>query len=339
MSKGRILVVDDEEVILEMLREFLTSGGYEVFCASNCDEAWEIMQKKNVEVVLLDILMPGKKGTWLLDKIQRERPYTMVIMLTAVSDINMAIQCLKSGAYDYIVKPFLLEEIPIVIERAREKRRLKIKEEAWKRELQAKVAEQKIKLRELFLGSLSALVKVIEAKDEYTLGHSKMVASISYEISRHLRLPQKDRKKILLAGELHDIGKVGVRDDILRKPGPLEPEEFEHIKRHPVLSYEIVSYVIKDNFVLSSIRHHHERFNGEGYPDRLKGEEIPLGARILAVADAFDAMTSDRPYRKAFMWRIAREKIRESAGIQFDPEIVEVFLSIPVHKILPEELV
>lgn len=178
----------------------------------------------------------------------------------------------------------------------------------------------------------------MEIRDGYLVGHSRRVASISLKISRKIGFADNLRKKILLGGNFHDIGRLGIRDDIAGKNGPLNEEEFGHLKKHPLISVEILSPVIKDSFILKTIKHHHERFDGKGYPLGLKGEEIPLGARIMAVADAYEAMTSHRPHRKALLPKIAIEEIEKNAGTQFDPEIVKIFLSLPPADLLPENI-
>jgi len=335
-SSKKVIIIDDEQHVREILQTYLTGKGWEVNCASNYEKGAELIKRHpDVDVVFLDLL-PGERGLALLRQIRSRFPNIMVVVITSHNDISTAVECMKEGAFDYLTKPFQLEKIPLLVERARELKELRIRESLLKKELEEKIETQHRKIRELFLGSLNALVRVLEAKDEYTVGHSRTVASLAYEIAKVLGLGSTLRKKLLIAGHLHDIGKVGIRDDILRKPGPLTREEFEHIRRHPLISEEILSYVIKDKFILSSVRHHHERINGRGYPDGLKGDEIPLGAKILAVADAYEAMTSHRPYRKALPAEIALREIERNKGYHFDPEVVKAFLSIPLTKIYPE---
>lgn len=336
-TKGKVLVIDDEDYIRELLKDYLTKNGYEVLVSSSCEEGLNLLKRNlDVEIVLLDLLFPGENGVELLKKLHRDFPQVMVVVTTAVDDLNTAVECMKLGAFDYLTKPFHLEKIPLVIERAKELKRLKIKEQEFRRSLEERVSFQRRKLRELFLGTLNALVKVLEAKDEYTLGHSRNVASLANAISKAMGLEETLRKKIIIAGHLHDIGKVGVRDDILRKPGPLTEGEFELVKKHPVISVEILSPVLKDTFIIPAVKHHHERMDGKGYPDGLKREEIPLGARILAVADAYEAMTSHRAYRKALPHKIALKEIEKNKGHHFDPEVVKIFLSLPLTRIFPE---
>jgi len=317
-----------------------------------------------VELVILDIKMPGKSGVELLPEIRAGYPDIAVIMATAVTDANIAIQCMKEGAYDYITKPFNLEEVALSVGRALEKRRLEQENRDYQQHLEQKVEEQAKKIRASFLNAITALVYALEAKDKYTSGHSQRVAKIAVAIAKKLGLPPDSIEKIRLAGLIHDIGKIGVREAVLNKAGKLSDKEYQHVISHCEIGERILSPIVEDEEILKMVRHHHERYAGAGYPNGISGEQIPLGARILAVADAytnmphdqakgetlsqdtnilavadaFDAMTSSRPYRAALSVEQALDEIRRGISTQFDPVVANAFLKMPVTDIIPAEV-
>jgi putative two-component system response regulator len=327
-SQVNILIVDDEAVVRKLIRRALSGKGYTCREAGDTNEALEQLKDDSVGLVILDIKMPGRTGAELLPEVIASYPDTAVIMVTAVTDTGMAIECMKRGAYDYITKPFNIDGVVMAVGRALEKRRLEIENRYYRQHLEQRVAEQAEKIRSSFLNTITSLAHALEAKDRYTSGHSRRVAQISVAIAREMGLSEAAIEKIRFAGQLHDIGKIGVREAVLNKPGRLTDEEFEHMGYHPEIGGRILAPVIDDAEVLGIVRHHHERYDGSGYPDRLAQEAIPLGARILAVADAFDAMTSERPYRGALGLDFALEEIERCAGSQFDPKVVAAFLSI-----------
>ncbi|MFH0769276.1 MAG: HD domain-containing phosphohydrolase [Chloroflexota bacterium] len=320
-----ILIVDDEKAIRRLLYQKLSGEGYQCQEAGNAEQALDALKKEPVGLVLLDIKMPGKSGSELLPEIKAGFPDTAVVMATATTDTNIAIRCMKQGAYDYINKPFNLDDVLLSVERALEKRRLELENREYRKHLEDKVAEQAEKIRVSFLNALRALAYALEAKDGYTSGHSRRVADISASIARELGLPQESIDRIVLAALVHDIGKIGVRESVLNKPGRLTREEFQHVQKHPEVGERILSPIAGDEEILKFIRNHHGRFDGTGYPDGLKGEQIPLGARILAVADAYEAMTSERPYRKAMSEEAACFELECCKETQFDPEVVSAF--------------
>ncbi len=253
-------------------------------------------------------------------------PSVSVIMITAAADIHVAVQCLKQGAYDYINKPFELDDVAISVARTLEKRRLELENEEYRQHLEEKVSEQASRIRTSFLNGITSLAYALEAKDAYTSGHSKRVADISAAIARELNLSQDKIDKLELAGLLHDIGKIGISESILHKPSSLTKVEFEQIRRHPEIGEHILSPIVDSVEILESVRNHHERYDGKGYPDALEKEKIPLGARILAVSDAYEAMTSDRPYRSKMSDEKACKEIRRNRGLQFAPEVADAFI-------------
>jgi response regulator RpfG family c-di-GMP phosphodiesterase len=323
-----ILIVDDEEAIRGLLQQKLSSEGYHCQQAGTADEALHKMRSNPPALVILDIKMPGKSGTELLPELKASYPDTAVIMATAVTDIDTAIQCMKQGAYDYITKPFNLDEVILGVDRALGKRRLELENRDYQQHLEQKVEEQAEKIRAAFLNAITALAYALEAKDKYTSGHSQRVAEISVTIAKELGMRKAEVERMRLAGSIHDIGKIGVRESILNKSTQLIDEEYQSIKYHCQIGERILAPVVDDEEILKMVRHHHERYDGTGYPDGLFEGQIPLGARILAVADAYEAMTSERPYRQAMSAEIARAEIERGKGIQFDPEVVDAFLSI-----------
>ncbi len=327
-NQKNILVVDDELSIRRLLCRKLEKLGYNCEAAATADEALKKLAEKPAALIILDINMPGMSGLELLAEIKNRYPDSAVIMATAVTKMDTAISCMKQGAYDYLVKPFNLDQVTVSIDRALEKRSLEMENRGYQIHLEKKVKQQADKIRESFINSITALVYALEAKDKYTSGHSQRVAEISVSIAREMGLSQQDIHGIRLAGLIHDIGKIGVRAAILNKPDRLTDKEYESIKAHPEVGEHILTPIVEDKQILSIVRHHHERYDGSGYPDRLCGEQIPLGARIMAVADSYDAITSERPYRNAMSRQIAMSIIKRSKGSQFDPRIADVFISI-----------
>ena len=325
-KQGKILIVDDEAPIRKLLHSKLSSEGYQCWEAGSAEQALAKLRNNAVRLVILDIKMPGKSGIEFLPEIKASHPDTAVVMATAISDINIAIECMKQGAYDYVTKPFELDDVTISVDRALEKRRLELENKEYRRHLEVKVAEQAKKIRASFLSAITSLAYALEAKDKYTNGHSQRVADISVAIAKELDLPQESIERIRLAGLVHDIGKIGVRETVLNKPGRLTDEEFRHVQYHPEIGEHILAPIADDEEILKLVRHHHERYDGTGYPDQLKGDQIPLCSRILAVSDAYEAMTSERPYRSKMSDEEAYEEIKRNRGIQFDPEVADAFL-------------
>lgn len=469
-----IVVVDDEKSICEIIASYLTGLGYTVYQANCAEDAITTIQKEKVDLVLTDIKMPGLTGVELLKWIKEYNAFLPVIMTTGFPTLDTAISALKSGAYDYLTKPFHLEEVGEKVFRALQARQLEednllfsklvslhevtkvlssthdigelnklfldysvklsrsnggslmlfdsdlnlytalatpppYHEDFWDKSVfsvaskwavdngeslaikstmnnipedfpalpediqsyivfplktpkkvigalnlirvQDKIPFSNVELeitnvlasqtsisfenarlyqniRENYLKTIRGFATAVEAKDKYTLGHSENVMKYTVVIARHLNLPESEIEQIMYAGLLHDVGKIGVDESILNKPGRLTPEEFDEIKKHPVLGCRILSDVPFFDSLIPLIRHHHEFYNGNGYPDGLANGQIPYGARILSVADAFEAMTSNRPYRKAMPLEVALNIIKEEKGKQFDPDIVEAFLEV-----------
>jgi putative two-component system response regulator len=318
------LIVDDEPRLRQVLVHLMRNDGFTCLEAGNGEEALAQLEQQTVTLVMSDLRMPKMDGLELLRRIRGRWPDTAVVMITAVADVEVAVSCLAIGAMDYLTKPFHLEEVRARVAQALEKRRLVVENRGYQETLEEKVAVQARRLEELFLASVQSLAEALEVKDPYTRGHSVRVSHYSVMIARELGLDGDLLRHIELGGHVHDIGKIGVREDVLNKPGKLTDAEYEHIMTHPVVGWRILAPLLGETPVaLNIVRSHHERFDGRGVPDRLAGEQIPFEARIAAVADSFDAMTSDRPYRPDGMSIEASvAELVRCSGSQFDPKIV-----------------
>ncbi|MFW6118353.1 MAG: HD domain-containing phosphohydrolase [Chloroflexota bacterium] len=320
-----LLIVDDEAAIRNLLRQKLSREGYQCEEAGTAEQTLNTLATSPIALVILDIKMPGKSGIELLSEIKSGYPDTAVIMATAVTDINVAIQCLKQGADDYLCKPFYLEEVSLAVQRALEKRRLRLEVRGYQQFLEERVEEQTGEIRKLFLGAIEALVSALEAKDRYTGGHSRRVSKIALALGDQLGLSARDMEDLRWASLLHDIGKIAIHEAIANKLGRLTPEEYEQIMTHAHIGALIVQPVVNGK-ISEMIEYHHDHYDGSGLHQVMAGRDIPFGARIIAVADAFDAMISDRPYRSAMSITEAIDEIGRGAGTQFDPAVVNAFL-------------
>jgi putative two-component system response regulator len=322
-----LLTVDDEAGIRKLLRRRLSRDGYRCEEASSAEQALQVLAASPVALVILDIKLPGKSGIEVLPEIKVGYPDTAVIMATILSEISVAVQCLKQGADDYICKPFDLEEVSLSVQRALERRSLQLKLKGYQHYLEEKVEEQTQEIKKLSLGAIESLVFAIEAKDRYTGGHSRRVTRIALALGHELGLSSDHMEDLKWGSLLHDVGKIAVDQSIHNKPGMLTQEEYEHIMIHAHVGAGIVQPVVNDR-VVQMIEHHHDHYDGGGLFQVVAGSDIPLTARILAVADAFDAMTSDRPYRPAMSVKEAIDEIGRCAGTQFDPAVVAALLKI-----------
>ena len=323
----RVLIVDDELRLRQVLMRLMSRDGFEVAEAASAEAALAYLERTPVTLVLSDLRMPGMDGTELLRAIRERWPDTAVVMITAVADVEVAVSCLSLGAMDYLTKPFHLEEVRARVRQALERRALLVEKRAYQRQLEGQVAEQARRIETLFLASMQSLADALEVKDPYTRGHSERVSRYSVAIAAALGMPGDALDQIELGGHLHDLGKIGVREAVLNKPGPLTPEEYAHIMTHPVVGWRLLAPLLVDMpMALRVVRSHHERLDGRGVPDGLAGDAIPLEARIAAVADSFDAMTSHRPYRRGMTVEAAVAELVRCAGGQYDPEVVEAFL-------------
>jgi cyclic di-GMP phosphodiesterase len=323
------LIVDDEPRLRQVMIHLMRGDGFRCLEAANGLEALQQLAIHPVTLVLSDYRMPKMDGIALLREIQARYPNTAVVMITAVADVEVAVSCLAMGAADYVIKPYQLDDVRARVALALEKRRLILENRDYQECLEERVAIQARRLEELFLASIQSLVEALELKDPYTRGHSTRVSHYSSVIARELGLDGELLRQIELGGHVHDIGKIGVRESVLNKPGPLTDDEYQHIMTHPMLGWRILSPLLNDApHALNIVRSHHERFDGRGVPDGLRGDQIPIEARIAAAADAFDAMTSDRPYRSTEMSvACAFEELQRSARSQLDPDVVAGFVA------------
>lgn len=323
------LIVDDEPHLRRVLVRLMQSDGFQCREAGSGVEALERLAEAPATLVLTDLHMPDLDGIGLLVEARKRYPDTAVVMITAVSDVGTAVKCLSVGAMDYLTKPFHLDEVRARVRQALEKRQLIMDNRAYQLGLEARVQEQAKRLEQLFFASIQSLADALEVKDPYTAGHSMRVSRYSTRIARAMGLEDEVIRQIELGGRVHDIGKIGVREAVLNKPGPLTDEEYAHIMTHPVVGWRILLPLLSDMpLALNVVRSHHERVDGRGIPDRLAGGDIPLEARITAVADTFDAMTSGRPYRPGLPVSAACAELERCRGTQFDPDVVRAFLGV-----------
>jgi cyclic di-GMP phosphodiesterase len=335
VTPTRILIVDDDPSVRDAIGVLLGEEGYVCATATTAEGAVELLRATEFHLVLCDMKMPGRDGLWLLDRLRAEQPSTAVIMLTAFGDTEAAVECLRRGAVDYLLKPPKVTELVRAIERALAKRRLELARHRYRTSLETRVREKTSELskalREVesaYSSTLYALVAALDAREHETSDHSQRVVRYTLAIAERLDVPAAQRPDIARGALLHDIGKIGVPDAILLKAGPLTPAEWEEMRRHPQTGHTILRSIPFLDVSAGIVLAHQERWDGSGYPRGLAGDGIPLGARIFAIADTLDAITSDRPYRKGAPLEAARAEIERCAGTQFDPRCVEAFFSI-----------
>ncbi len=326
-----ILIVDDDPDIRTTMRRILEPRQHRVLEAGDGRSAIAMLEEgRPVSLVISDIHMPGADGIWLLGEVQRRFPDTGVIMLTGDADIARAVECLTLGAMDYLPKPMLVDEVRARVAKALEKRRLQAEvrrlRDQYQADLERQVLELSRKNEAMFLAQVQMAVRMLEAKDRYTRGHSDRVAAFAVATGQRLGLGAAELEEIRLGGALHDIGKIGTRDAVLNKPAELTPEEMAEMQRHTLDGEEMLS-VLRDDHpqVLQIVRWHHERLDGSGFPDGLSGDAIPMCARIVAVVDAFDAMTTTRAYRTGQSPAWAYEELHRHSGGHFDRDVVVAF--------------
>jgi len=334
-SKGNVLIVDDEAPIRKLLEGKLSDDGYHCVTAGNADIALSKLQTEPIDLVLLDIKLPGKSGMELLSQIKKTYPDVVVIMATVITDINVAIGSIRRGAYDYIGKPFNMDTVSDCVNRGIEKRRLETKLREYQQDLEAKLSEQNRQFSNQFMGALQSLVYALEASDSYTAGHSRRVSEVSLAIGRKMSLDPMQMENLRWGSLLHDIGKIGISTTVINKPDKLTKDEYAHVMSHTIIGASITQPVVRNNRITEIIEHHHDHYTGGGLHQKVQGEEIPLLARIVAVADAYDAMVTLRPYRAALQRKQALNEIRKQIGRQFDPLVANTFLEISEAELKP----
>ncbi|MGH3993959.1 MAG: HD-GYP domain-containing protein [Pseudonocardiaceae bacterium] len=320
--------MDDEPGVRRSLVRMLQAQGFNCFEAGTGREALAVLDRiGETPLVISDMRMPELDGIGLLEVVRRDYPDTSVIMLSGVSETTTAVDCLQLGAADFLLKPISMSELQERVSRALEKRSLVLQNRYYQANLERQVHEQAQRIQELFLQGVQILARALEAKDAYTRGHSIRVSRYAVATAAQLGFVGGSLDGIRLGGELHDIGKIGIREAVLHKPGGLTDEEFRQITEHPLLGEMMLAPLAHESpDVLRIVRSHHERLDGRGFPDGLRGEKIPIEARIVAVADAFDAMTTRRPYRESRPPEEAMAELRRVAGTQLDPRAVEAFV-------------
>jgi len=313
-----VLLVDDDPSILALLNRYVTAYGLQADLARNGREAVACLKNRHYGLLITDIMMPEMNGMELIDYVSRHHAQTDILAVSGFSDRYSFSDLVAAGATEFIAKPFQGGELEAKLLRIFRERRLR-----------CRLATSREKEKTFFLNIVDSLARALDEKDEYTHGHARRVTNLSLQLVAQAQGNDIDRETLRLSGILHDIGKIGVPDSILRKTGKLNDDEFRVIKKHPEQGADILQPMGSDRRMAEIsriIRHHHERYDGRGHPDGLKGEEIPYCSRIIAIADSYDAMTSDRPYRKGMAVTAALEEIRINSGSQFDPLLAKKFV-------------
>jgi putative nucleotidyltransferase with HDIG domain len=337
MASERILIVDDEPYVRTVMAAMLEKSHYSPVLVSNGLEAIQRLETDPpYDLILSDIMMNGLDGIGLLERVRKVQPDTPIVMVTAIHDISVAISAMRKGAYDYLLKPFEREQLLSTVKRALDYRRLMQQNSVYRYNLEQLVAARTEMLRHAMADlersydiTLEALGDALDLKDAETEGHSKRVTAYTIALSRALEVPASQIRTVARGAFLHDIGKMAIPDAILLKPGKLDAQEQAMMREHCARGYQMLRKIPFLHDAAEIVYSHQEHYDGTGYPRGLKGEAIPLGARIFAVADTLDAITSDRPYRQANSFDAAREEIRRCSGTQFDPRVVKVYLEMP----------
>ena len=335
-----ILIVDDEEPIRNALKRYLAKQEFQVFTASSGEEALTVLQQHDdVALMLCDIRMAGMSGVDIVPKALELSPDLAILMLTAVNDATTAALCMQRGALDYLTKPVELLELGRTIQRALKRRDMLIGKRQLDRQIKEEVARrtgefqrERARLERVSVATLEVLINALEAKDPYLRGHSARVADLSATIAAHLGLPDDEIEQVRLAGRLHDIGKIGTREDVQNKQGPLTPEEYAHIKQHVVIGSQILAPLEHLGPVIDVVRSHHERWDGAGYPDGRRGEEIPLLGRIVGAAEVWDALSTSRPYQEKMSLDQAVHRMGELAGSVLDPKVFDALSEVVMRR-------
>ncbi|HYE90350.1 MAG TPA: HD domain-containing phosphohydrolase [Terriglobales bacterium] len=331
MEQSRnILIVDDDWQVREVLHEIFLSAGYTCQVAGDGREGLDAFRATLPPLTVTDLKMPAMDGIALLQGIRQHDPDAAVIVLTGAADVKTAIESLKLGAHDFIMKPVNVDELLIAAERAIERRNLLIERREYQALLERRVEEATRSLEQAYHQTLEALGAALDSRDVGTESHSRRVHGYSLALAREHGVPDDQLTDLAHGVLLHDIGKIGIPDAILLKPGALTPDEWQVMRTHPEIGKRLIEKIPFLHGAIPVVWCHHEKWEGNGYPRRLQGEEIPLHARIFSVVDAFDAMTFDRPYSKAIAFEAAIAEIKRCAGTHFDPHVVESFLRVPL---------
>ncbi len=325
----KLLIADDNHNLRKTLKTYLNKHDFAISEVKNGNMAHKELKKNIYDVCILDINMPYISGFEILKKIQNENKIsTSIIVLTSFQDNSSIINAMRMGADDYIQKPFNISELKIAIDKGIKSRQIKLENIKYKYFLEQEIKKKTRKIKKAYMDIVTAFSNAMEIRDPYTGGHSKKVSDIAYIIGKEMKLSKNDLENIKIGGLLHDIGKIGIPDNILKKPDKLTKEEFGEIKKHPLIGYAIVKNISAVSPIIPFILTHHEKYDGTGYPHGLQGTSIPLEGRILAIADAFEAMISNRPYRKILTLQQSYNEILKYSNTQFDPNIVKIFTKL-----------
>lgn len=327
-----VLVVDDEEPIRNALKRFLASRTYAVHTAGSGQEALAVLGAHNIALMLSDIRMPGMSGVDLVPQALDIAPTLAVVMLSAINDATTAALCMQRGAMDYLTKPLDLDDLERAVHRALRRRAASIAEQELDAQRVAEWQRERTEAQRLTVATLEALVNAMEARDPYLRGHSSRVADLSATIAAHLDLPDDEVEQIRLAGRLHDIGKIGTREAVMNKQGPLTPDEYDHVKQHVMIGSQILSPLGYLAPVLGGVRSHHERWDGAGYPDGLRGEDIPIAARIIGAAEVYDALCTARAYQDKMPPSQAVRRLGELVGTVLDPKVFSALAEVVTRR-------
>jgi response regulator RpfG family c-di-GMP phosphodiesterase len=327
-ATATVTVVDDEPLARDVLVRAAHAWHYECQSAASAEQALQLLERHPTPIVVTDLRMPGRGGVWLVREVRRRWPDCGIIVVTAGHDSEAAIECLNAGADHYFLKPVKLDEFRHVLDLTSRTWRLQQENTRYRLQLERTVQRQTRKIRRTFLSAIRSLGRSLEERDPYTAGHSERVRSFALDLADELGLDPGRRRRLSLAARLHDIGKIGVPEAVLLKPGVLSDEEMALVREHPVIGERVLRPIIRNREVLAAIRGHHERLDGRGYPDGLRGHQIPLLARIIAIADCFDALTSVRPYRQSMTPEAALDVLEADAGTHFEPEFVTAFVRV-----------
>jgi putative nucleotidyltransferase with HDIG domain len=331
--------VDDEEPIRTALKKFLVQQQFEAYAAGSGDEALAQLRRHKISLMLCDIRMPGTSGIDLVPQALEVEPDLAILMLTAVNDATSAALCMQRGAFDYLTKPIELADLGRAVQRALKRRETQLENRQlsqWlKEEVTTRTAElhrERMKAERISVATLEALVNALEAKDPYMRGHSARVADLSATIAHQLTLTDEQVEQVRVAARLHDIGKIGTREAVMNKEGPLTADEFEHVKQHVIIGSQILAPLSHLGSIIGAVRSHHERWDGTGYPDGLRGEEIPVEGRIIGAAEVYDALTTSRPYQEKMTPEQAVERMADLSGTVVDPKVYDALGAVVARR-------
>jgi putative nucleotidyltransferase with HDIG domain len=332
----RVLAVDNDPVQIDAMRSGLRGAGYDVETELSGVRTLDRLDRERFDALVIDLRLGATSGLDVLRTLRQRDPSTAVLLISGYRDQQIAVDAMREGADDFVAKPFKIDALRERLESAVQRRRgfcerllAEHKLTEALRQSNTEILRRETELQSLAVRSIRSLVLSLEAKDPYTKDHSIKVAHVSIQIAKHFGLSQEEQRNVRLAGLLHDVGKIGIRENVLHKPGKLDDTEVEHMRLHPLIGARIL-LPLSQRFptVVDAVRSEHERFDGKGYPDGLRGEQIPFAARMIAVADCYDAITSNRPYRGAQAKEYAASEIAAGSGTQFDPQVVQAFLEL-----------